>query len=202
MRTGLKAMLIGCAVLVTLAVVATAIPITVDGKFTDWQMVKAIAQDKNEGLEPCDWLQVYATHDALYWYIRYICTDVVNYDVGAAYNVYLDVDRNRMTGYRGSGDDFPLGAEYLIQAGTLYVYDGNGMTWKWDKKATLAYGVEQNSAEVSIPRAMIGNPDRLFFFLYGDNHAAAGAKEDILPDNAINVSGTGGTLRYSFQGAN
>lgn len=175
--------------------------IQVDGKLDDWQGIPALATDKKEDARPCDWRALYLAHDATNLYIRYTCEESIDFDRGAAYNIFLDTDRKRSTGFRGAGDEFPIGADHLVQGATLYSYKGDGTSWSWDAKGTLPFAISKNEVELSVSRELIGKPDAGFeLFLYGDNEAAGigGKMLDLCPDDAFKQSREG-KLRYSWQ---
>jgi hypothetical protein len=55
---------------------------------------------------------------------------------GTKWQIFLDTDRNRTTGYRGSGTGLAIGADYLIEAAAngsahLLRYTGSGSDWEW-----------------------------------------------------------------------
>lgn len=72
----------------------------------------------------------------------------------AAFQVYVDADRNSETGYSVQG----IGAEYLIENGALFRYKGDGTSWDWEEIAaeTLEFVQEGNTATWQIDRAEVG----------------------------------------------
>jgi hypothetical protein len=55
---------------------------------------------------------------------------------GTKWQIFLDTDRNRSTGYRGSGTGLAIGTDYLIEAAAngsahLLRYTGSGSDWEW-----------------------------------------------------------------------
>lgn len=59
--------------------------------------------------------------------------DAVN---GTKWQIFLDTDRDKQTGYRGSDSGLAIGADYLIEAAAdgsarLLRYTGSGSDWEW-----------------------------------------------------------------------
>jgi hypothetical protein len=57
---------------------------------------------------------------------------------GTRWQVFLDTDRNPLTGYHGSGSGLAIGADYLIEAAAdgsahLLRYTGSGSDWAWQE---------------------------------------------------------------------
>ncbi len=171
--------------------------ITVDGTLSDWNSLLPypIKQaDTVAGTDPIDWIQSWVAHDNTNFCIAFQNQNAVTLNWG--YGVFIDTDSNRGTGFVGSSNNFPIGAEYMIQGNTLYQYTGSGTDWSWSSVATLTTGVSGSNVELSFAKSAIGNPGLFRLFFYGDNSAFGGTVLDTLPINALNVSGTGGYLTY------
>ena len=70
--------------------------------------------------------------------------------------VYIDVDPGHGTGYTPPG----VGADYLIENGTLYKYGGKAEEWEWDPHAAAALSTTNGTARWTVSRADLGNPER------------------------------------------
>ena len=190
---------------VTLAITLSSAPdltnpvgtLTIDGSLADWIGVTAYPPDPDDitGVQnPLDWRELRAAHNATYFYLAY--TTDAPAALTAAQNAFLDTDRTRGTGFRGGGDNFPIGADYLIQAGTLYHYTGSGTDWSWASVGSTAFSWSATVAEIAVPWSFLGNPPALDIFLYGDNPSVGGDAVDWYPDSAPQAGGGGGFFRY------
>ncbi|MBU0677379.1 MAG: hypothetical protein KJ626_04615 [Verrucomicrobia bacterium] len=170
--------------------------VKIDGKFMDWSSVPVLATDAVDGAKPCDWVSVRAVKSDGRIYFHYECAVDVDFSEGAAYNIFIDVDSSRKTGYRGGGDDFPVGADYLLQGATLFKYGGEGTDWYWHEPRALIHEVANRKVEVEVSAADLGDPASIDFFLYADNEAegVGGSGTDVCPDKAIKAGGKGKKL--------
>ncbi|MFJ2158079.1 DUF4832 domain-containing protein [Streptomyces sp. NPDC087856] len=64
--------------------------------------------------------------------------------------VYLDADRNSATGFAQSG----VGADYLLENGTLYQHTGTG--WSWNPIASVPFSSTGGTARWTVQRADVG----------------------------------------------
>lgn len=154
--------------------------------------------DRAEGAMPCDWLEFRATSTSNAIEIFYRCTEPIDFARGAAYCVYFDVDENRNTGYRGANDQFPLGADIMLQASTVYRYAGQGNDWSWTDASEVSHVLNQDTAEFQIPLELFtGARKSVRLFLLCDNTAQGveGNFLDTMPDNAIREKGQGQSYR-------
>jgi hypothetical protein len=76
------------------------------------------------GRYPAAW----AANEADYLYLRLDLEGDIDM-TAAAYSLYLDLDRSSRSGYKTSWSR--VGAEYRIQNGVLYQYNGDGTNWSW-----------------------------------------------------------------------
>lgn len=154
---------------------------------------KPLASDPRESARPCDWVDVCALLEPDSLRLAYQCAEPVDFGRGAAYCVYLDTDNDRATGFRGGEDNFPIGADFLLQGATLYRYAGSdGVSWAWSSDGEVSYTVEGTWAEFTLPHDLLpiaGNLVRIF--LYGDNTAQGvdGNFSDLLPNDALQNAG-------------
>jgi len=137
-------------------------------------------------------------HDSSRLFVAYVNDGPIT--LNAALNMYIDSDQNRQTGFRGTGNDFPIGAEYLLQGANLYRYTGDGTSWSWTWVGTSTFALSGNIAEFSIPQSWIGNPSAFAFFLLGDNTIYPGGSAlDQYPDGAIRSGGSGSFFDYRIR---
>lgn len=158
---------------------------------------------RNTRAEPCNWLEAYAHIEGTTLRLAYRCTLPIDFGRGAAYTIFFDTDARRETGFRGN-DDFPIGADYMLQGTRLYRYVGDegpeaGLEWSWTLLEAIEYAVEGEWAEFTIclSEEMRISGYELRFFLYGDNLAEGveGNFNHILPDHALRPRGGGRFLR-------
>ncbi len=181
--------------------------ITVNGNLSDWTVLTSFGQESQDFStstnNPVDLARLWLAHDATNLYVACQNYGPTTNGLNAAYNLYLDTDNNRSTGFRGSGNDFPIGADYLVQGNSVYQYTGlTGTDWSWSFVGVAASAVASSNVEISLPRAWIGNPSVLGLFYYGDNLATGGSVVDTYPDSALQTGGGGGRFTYSFLSAN
>jgi lysophospholipase L1-like esterase len=72
--------------------------------------------------------------------------------------VYIDADTATTSGYPNAG----IGADYLIENGSLFRYAGAGGSWAWTKIKTVPFQIGASSATVSVGKADIGAPPAIY----------------------------------------
>jgi len=182
---------------VTNSVAAGAI--TVNGSLTEWSTLRQFPvkpDDVTGAANVVDYEKGWVAHDPTNLYFAVQNANAVT--LNGAYNIYIDTDCNRSTGFIGSGSNFTVGAEYLIQGGSLFHYTGTGTNWSWSSVAGANGVPSGNTYEVSIPRSAIGSPSIFKFIEYGDNPSVGGTTVDTYPMNALTGAG-GPSLTYRVQ---
>ncbi len=107
---------------------------------------------------------------------------------GYELGVYIDVDKNRDTGFRGFSDEYPIGVDYLVEGDLQYVYAGNGRDWSWRLVAAVGTGTESNTGRRLInPQRYFDNINGLRYFFRADNEALGGSV-DYYPDSVTDTS--------------
>lgn len=175
--------------------------ITVDGNLSDWATLTSFAVDPQDATAPgdvADWARAWLAHDANNLYLA-IQNHVSITQLNAAFSVYLDTDNNRATGFRGGGDQFPLGAEYVLLGTSLYSYQGTGLNWQWNLVGTAGFSWGGLNAELFIPRAWVNNPAVINLFYLGDNPSLGGTTVDAYPDAALQPQGATRSFLYRLQ---
>lgn len=77
-----------------------------------------------------------------------------------AWQVFLDTDQNRNTGFSIGG----IGAEFLLENGTLNAYAGSGNDWKWTLlEKSITFSNENQLAQWRLLQADLGNPNGFQF---------------------------------------
>lgn len=179
--------------------------IVIDGERADWASLEGFPEDTSgeSGIGPTDvdWKRVTVanTPDARAFYVRVemnVGADFVVYP--AFYNIFIDVDKNRNTGYIGSDGQFPIGADYLIQGPNLFAFTGGAQTtFSWAMKTSLTAdnSLKNRDVTIAVPASAIERPASFYFLLLGDN-ALSGHAADYYPDNADHGAG-GGYFEYT-----
>ena len=178
--------------------------ITLNGNLDDWAGLASFGTDPDDAdaSNPIDWREGWMAHDSERFYIAYQTDAAVSDSWG--YGIYIDVDGDRTTGFRGFADEYPVGADYLIESTDVQIYTGAGTNWSWQSIGTAERGAGASVAELSLPRALLGNPASLNLFFRGDNSAVLGTIVDFYPDNVLNNSADASTrhLVYSVVSSN
>ncbi|HUJ09498.1 MAG TPA: fibronectin type III domain-containing protein [Verrucomicrobiae bacterium] len=181
--------------------------IAINGSLADWSLLTSFGMQPTaftpSTTNPVDLTQVWLAHSPTNLYVAYLNGGTITNGLNGAYNLYLDVDGNRSTGFRGGGDNFPIGAEYLLQGATLYQYTGaTGTDWSWNSVGVATWATSGSNAELSLPRTWLGNPEILKLFFLDDNSSIGGTDQDAYPRSALNPGGGGTWLAYRLVSAN
>ncbi|MCA9240397.1 MAG: hypothetical protein KDA37_09365 [Planctomycetales bacterium] len=173
--------------------------LAVDASRADWQGVTPFNADADDAPLPgpeLDYQSVTLANDAASLFFRFTIDESANGPapgLGIRHNVYLDVDQDRGTGFTGTGGFLSLGADYLIQGGQLYEFQGaTQQTFSWGFVQALDVDASTTSdIELSLPRALVGDPDAIDLLL----NAANSGTEDYYPNSATGGA-VGGFFRY------
>jgi uncharacterized delta-60 repeat protein len=150
-------------------------PIAIDGNFSDWSTLDIVGTDAAGDVGPTDavdWLTLWAKFENGNLMISYQTQNNIDFNNNAwRYGVFLDIDSNPTTGYRGSRSEYRFGAEYLVEGGTIYRYTGSGTTWAWSSVGSTTYAINGNRLEMQIPGGTIGMiaSSRIKIMLVGNN---------------------------------
>ena len=158
--------------------------LNIDGSLTDWSAVTGFGDDPADasGANTIDWREVWVAHDIANFFIAYRTEENVTDSWG--YGMYIDIDGNTATGFRGFSNELPIGADYLLEAGTFQKYTGSGSDWSWDFVSFVNVQRNGNTAEAVIPRSMLEDTTTLRFYMHGDSSALGGSGVDHFP-NAV-----------------
>lgn len=172
---------------------------------SDWATVVAFAADSTgeSGIGPfdVDWLRVSLAHepDGLL-FVRYELANGADFDsFPAFYNIFVDTDHDRDTGYLGGGSQLAVGADYLIQGVSVFAFSGAGQTdfaWTFVGAGTFDNSHTNLDLEMAVDPSQLGSPTSFAFVLVGDNELN-GNTQDYYPDTSGGGSG-GGFFVYRF----
>ena len=193
--------LIGASATVTIEVETPIIggsisnPVTsllVDGSIADWNGLQSLGDDPEDiagvvaANNPLDWRQAWVAHSATELYIAYRNHEAFSLSWG--HGIYVDVDGDINTGFRGFSGEFPIGADILLETDDVQQYTGSGTDWGWLTIAQSTVAVSGDIGELSFPLSAIGNPQSLKFYFRADNSAFTGNTVDHFPDAAIDAT--------------
>jgi len=88
-----------------------------------------------------------ATNDATNVYYQFNYTGTFSW-----YRVYIDTDQSTGTGFQTGG----IGANYLVENGTVFPYTGTGTNWSWGTGTAVTFSSAGGLAQWTINRSTIG----------------------------------------------
>jgi len=180
--------------------------IVIDGDRSDWSSRSAYPNDTaNEdgiGEFDVDWARVTMANssDRATIFIRYELNKGADFNTYPAfYNIFIDADMNRATGYIGGGSQLPIGADYLVQGANVFSFGGGSdqTAFGWTLEASLIADNSLSGRDISLalPAQIIGRPSTFHFVLFGDN-SLNGNSPDYYPDGGSRGA-TGDYFIYS-----
>lgn len=161
-----------------------------DGNCKEWQQIQPLIEEKNIDVGErdlvhynCFWA-VKAKNNFIF-YFSYRCSDPIDWTANAwRYNIFIDSDCDKKTGFRGFESSWSIGADYMIQGSNIYKFAGSGPTaWEWKELYTLPYTLDGNQVEIQLSKKIIDSK-RIEILLQGDNEDI----KDYMPDDYKNQS--------------
>jgi hypothetical protein len=175
--------------------------LTLDGNLSDWSEFRSFGLDPDDvrGAENLiDWREGWVAHDEENFYFAYRNDGG---DIGAiqewTFNIAIDSDRNAATGYRNGG---AIGADFLLQGGSLYRHTGAQSEWSWAFEVPAERVTNGDSAEMSVNRQAMDDVGEFDLIYFGDNASNGGNTEDLYPDGIYNSSDANRFFSYSTNG--
>ncbi len=172
--------------------------ITIDGVFDDWSSDMQLdnsnmPENLGDGLTPDgDFVDLWSASDDENLYFSYLVAGNIDFS-SYYYHIFIDTDMDVSTGYRGSGGDYSIGADYMVENATLYRYNGSGgSNWSWETVGSLNYATGQsdgdNRIEMSIPYSSLNiSPGNTVWTIFNINQASSPYDQsDIAPDDYSN----------------
>lgn len=161
-----------------------------NGELSEWANLQSFNTDPADingtsGNE-VDWRRAWMAHDDsgnIYFAANY------DKDINMSWGhiTYMDTDQSQGTGYLGSSNNFPVGADYMIQGYNLWQYTGSGTNWSWNYVTPLWRAWHQKSSEMTTPLVNLGNPSKINVFFEGNNTPYGNNVSDFYPDDAISA---------------
>lgn len=157
-----------------------------DNDRSDWETIPAYMPDPDQDAGPeIDYTGVQIANDATNLYFRFTLFDITPETpefFGFRHNVFLDLDRDRETGFYGSGNFLAIGADALLQGPILYQFTGFGQEeWSWGEVQMNPWDDSPpTDVETFVPLELIGFPPEFDFLINGANSDLA--TEDFYPD--------------------
>lgn len=180
--------------------------IVVNGNASDWNGLTRFSDDANDITGSIDWQNVTFAHNDQTLYLLYNNRGNVdpNSSTGSylawGWQAYLDVDNDSSTGFQGGA----IGADFVIEGNQILRYTGTGSNWSWENVGQAQSQYNANTAELSLPRSVIGSPTSLRVHFEGDNTAyqGQGTEVDYYPDGLNNTQSSLRYFDYEFSGGN
>lgn len=170
---------------------------TIDGSDltnSNWSSVTGFQIDPNEG-STVDWHQISIANDTNNYYIRY----QMNASPALDFNlrIFFDTNLSRSSGYIGGGGQFSVGAEYMIEGSSLYVFTGGEQTtWSWDFVGPLgADGSYPQDYTLGVSIAALGT-NTFNFLLFSEGTVSGNPYRDYYVDSS-ELGDAGGYLQYT-----
>ncbi|HIP52900.1 MAG TPA: hypothetical protein EYH03_02655 [Chromatiales bacterium] len=155
--------------------------IDVDGSLDDWTPLTSFGSDPDDvqgAANRLDWLEGWTAHNGDTIYFAYRNQGAIDLDNWWAWHIFIDTDHDPDTGYGHNG------AEYLLEEDAIWRYTGNGDNWAWQYVGAGQSAIHGETAEIAIPRILLGNPQRMDLLFLGNNAAFPGGTQtkDFYPD--------------------
>lgn len=198
--SGVIAPLAGMAISARAELLANYVPngtITVDGSRADWSSVTPYTADGQDASGGVDFDTIWIANDdtTLYFRLTVFSGSPSFTTDGWRYNLFIDADQDRNTGFIGGSGQYSVGADYLIQGIYVFQFTGaNQTTWGWTLLGTLSWDVQSGTdIELSMPMSTVGFVlgNQFNWIAWSDSNP-----EDFVP-NAAN-QGIGGDF-HSYQ---
>lgn len=171
--------------------------INIDGDLSDWselQSFGADGDDINEAGSRADILEGWMAHDDSNFYMAYLNDGDIDQGTWWPWQTYLDTDNDEDTGFKiGNG----VGANYIIQGGSLHRYIGSGSDWSWEYVVAADYKINGDIVELALPRTSIGNPSSMNAIMKGRNGIFTGNYSSSGMDSYPDVGSE--HLNYNFE---
>ncbi len=177
-----------------------AVNIVIDGNLSEWNANSVLAADDAAEMaspDTIDWRRMFLAHNDSTLYMGYQNHGPAVSSWG--YQIYIDTDNSRTTGFTGFSDEYPIGADYVLEGNELNRYTGVTNTeWSWQSEGVMQTVVAGDSAEVAIPRSTLGNPATIELFARGDNTAVGGDQVDFYPDAVPTIAAPLDSRKFSY----
>lgn len=155
--------------------------------------------DDIAGAGQIDWSEAWMVHNSLSLWVAwdiYESLDSATWGLSA----YLDIDQDKNTGFRGFNDEYPIGADYLVEGLEQFVYTGNGNDWSWQLVALVGTSRVEKSTIHSIPfDRFLDTADEIDLFFRGDNESVGGSEIDYYPDNVTKGDADDSSRFFSYR---
>ncbi|MBU0677381.1 MAG: PEP-CTERM sorting domain-containing protein [Verrucomicrobia bacterium] len=194
-----------CAAVLIQSIGPQEASITIDNNTGEWGGLTAYQGDGFESL-PEDWQSVTIAQDASKFFFRYgLNSNQTGYDAGGQtgagalvgnFNLVLDTDQSRSSGWIGTGGAYGIGAEYLLSGASLYQYSGTGEDYSWTFVSSI--NASDNNIwdyELEITRASVGSPNAFNWFAWADSSST-----DFYHNNASAGEASGTYFEYTATG--
>ena len=148
--------------------------LVLDGVLNEWSNFERVGSDSNDVLVPnskADFLDIWVSSNSESLQIAYQNDGPID-DIWWPWQVYIDVDRNGLTGFNAEND---VGAEYLLQGGQLLRYTGNGSNWSWQSVRNNVGVKREEFAEFQLGLDELGDPASMNLLFKASNSPFTGS---------------------------
>lgn len=154
---GMKITLIFLFSIVTFNAFSQALPIFLDGTFSDWENAVFTYVDEVDDGQDVDFVKFTVANDAQFLFIKVLFTSEIDLFDYNDIVLHIDADNNPATGYSVNG----IGSEMDWNFGQKYGYFSYGGSWRYidfaDIQLRALPSVTSNCFEIAIGR-IIGCP--------------------------------------------
>ena len=182
------------------SLVGTAVQ--VDGVLNEWASTTPFGADPDDtsGVDVIDWAAATVAHNDSNFYISY--SNHGSFTETWGHGIYIDIDGNPDSGFKGFSNELPVGVDYLIEGRVVQRYTGTGNDWSWDEIGSAEYAINQSSAELAVPRSLLGDPNTLRLYFKGNNLAVGGSAVDYFPNDVIDSTQVNSARYFTYTIAN
>lgn len=166
--------------------------IVVDTSRSDWAGLTTYTADPIDATAgDVDFNVITMAHDSTNLYIRYTTHGGPGYSSAWRYDIFIDLDQDRTTGYIGGGSQFSIGADLLIQGASAFSFAGgtNQTSFSWNSEGSGSFNELANDYELAFLQADLSVGSQFDWIAFGDNFPNT---DDYVPDGGS--GGSGGTF--------
>lgn len=120
------------------------IQIVIDGQVDDWQSIQPI-YSSSQNLKK---LKTWNTVDSLF-------LSVEGQNISNNWQIFLNTDGDSQSGFQ-TEQWVNSGADYLIENGILYAYNGSDNSWDWTDIQVVEFALNNQVLELKVPRKVNG----------------------------------------------
>lgn len=164
---------------------AVEFEMTIDGIHAEWTNLTSFGTDAQDLTAGIDFLEAWIANDSSSYYFAHRMAGSTPLLWG--HSVYLDTDQSRDTGFTGFDGSYPIGADYILEGGSLLRYTGLSNTeWSWEEIGQMPASIVGSTIEVQVPMNALSDSEAFDLFYVGRGAAANATEDDYFPDTVTN----------------